>query len=630
MDKEKVREVTEEELNEILPTQIKYMTFTNGEVRIVDNDDNKNQQYFTRKINENNINKDYIKELNEEYFEDNKNEINKNINSNFNRNNNYEIRNEEKEGDNEDENIRLYKKELNMEQNPDREKEIQTFQAINANNPRIQYQNEIYNEEQFGNNNVDSNKIIPEQNMNYNQILYKERLNNINSDKSKSPIKNNPENVVKEKSNYTLYSSNNCKSIKNTYIPKNYKGSDKTTFMEEKHIETVNNNYNNNSRQETELSQEIKANLLDQRFLASSNTKIVNAIPLDNYIENQIAQKKKSELLGPKIFVATNDNLENIITQKIDEQFEKIKKQNNNNMNELKYNIKNNNIQLENINANVIYPKQGYGNSENIQKKLKAKKKRRIYVRRKPIALQHFNVQIIQNPQVIENTEKPQLHEQPPIKYQNPIFIQSINSVPSVNKEYNTIKEVGPSIIRESKVPPVKSRNQNYNPNLIKVYPMQEEPQCKCVNHSRPQYYCPSTPQPYFYEKEKNYRYNVPFTPKQTIISLTPMRTMKEPPSPYQENIEIPLNNNKYFINERNRGFRPLTPPNPPHFERQYYDAENSNEGHYNGYERRRRKNNYLYPGRRVVEPMIVYEDDQMVEDDNNQRYRMVNIGNNY
>lgn len=108
------------------------------------------------------------------------------------------------------------------------------------------------------------------------------------------------------------------------------------------------------------------------------------------------------------------------------------------------------------------------------------------------------------------------------------------------------------------------------------------------------------------------------------------MRTMKEPPSPYQENIEIPLNNNKYVINERNRGFRPLTPPNPPHFERQYYDPENSNEGHYDGYERRRRKNNYLYPGRRVVEPMIVCEDDQMIEDDNNQRYRMVNIGNNY
>ena len=630
MDKENVKLIPEEEIKEKIPTQIKYMTLSNGEVRIVDNDErnSNNQQFFVQKNIEKNENSDYINELNEEYIEDNSNQetiYKKEENDKINLDN----QNEEKEGNYDEENIRLYKQELMIEENPKREREIQTFQVMNDNNnndddnPRIQYQNEMSNEE-FINNKVPPNRIIP---VEKNQILYNKRINN----KIRPPIRNNLECVVREKSNYTLYSSNNCKSTKNSYIPKKYIGSEKTTFMEEKNIDTISNSH---SRQETELGQEIKENLLNKRFLSPRNTKMINAVPLENYSESQMIQKKNAQNSEPKIYVATDDS-DNLINRNINEQYQIIKSPNNNN------------IHLENIKSNVLYHKQGYGNSEDVQKKLKMKKKRKIYIRNKPIALQHFNVQIIQNPIQVENIENPQTpiyrrqyQAQPPIEYQSPINSQNINFAPPFVKEKEQYIEIIPPYIQENSIPPIRNNiNQNYinpnyvNPNLIKVFPSQEEIACRCLRHPpSPQYYIPSTPQPYYREKEKDYRNNVPYSPKQTLISLTPMRTMNEPTStsPYQENIEIPMNNNRYIIRERNNGFRPLTPTNPPPFERQYYRGENDNENYCNDYEMRRR-NNY-YPRRRIVEPIIVYDDGdgEMIEEDDNPRYRMDNMGNNY
>ena len=50
----------------------------------------------------------------------------------------------------------------------------------------------------------------------------------------------------------------------------------------------------------------------------------------------------------------------------------------------------------KNISVKVLYPKPGYGNSEEIQNKLKKKKKIKYIRRLKPLIEQHFDVQIIQ------------------------------------------------------------------------------------------------------------------------------------------------------------------------------------------------------------------------------------------
>ena len=216
------------------------------------------------------------------------------------------------------------------------------------------------------------------------------------------------------------------------------------------------------------------------------------------------------------------------------------------------------------------------------------------------------------------------------------------------NQNFNNLKNIShnaseSSSVQENKVPPVqkiyRSQNQskyNYNsfqynpPRLIKIYPPNQEPICNCNmshqnypiinNNSIPLKY-------YFNEENNNYNYRCPCTPKQTIISLTPMRTINDPKSPYQDINEIQYNydnnhNNqaRYLRKQRNMGFRALTPDRINNFEKQQFEVENNNNEYYNDNynNRRRNKNSYsLYHNRKVVEPILIVDDDEPINEDN-------------
>ena len=126
---------------------------------------------------------------------------------------------------------------------------------------------------------------------------------------------------------------------------------------------------------------------------------------------------------------------------------------------------------------------------------------------------------------------------------------------------------------------------------------------------------------PYFNNRNINInRYRIPFTPKQTLISLTPMRTIDEPVSPYIYDKKIPYipYSNRHYNNER---FRTLTPPNPPKRRQYNNDIENNRRYFNNDYNKdididMRRKNLYsLYPQRK--EGLIIYEEDNINKENN-------------
>ena len=605
-------------------------------------------------------------------------------------------------------------------------------------------QNKIYNNTKTININQTQQNQISKPNTKYennkNLVNQNQHINNSPNNNNGTLKRNNSARVVKEKSNYQLYSSNDCKSGKNAYISKNYTGSEKTTFMEEK-VEQINNNKspirnNQNNSKTFVISDELKSELTNTKILTPSNTKIINAIPLENYAPNQNILNNNN-----KIFVATdanNSKLTNILPkqnleqpqiinqiqnndklnnsnllqnsnqnteqntiqkesqeQTINSQYEKqdnfsdnalyqkegntnFEQKNNDNVNVLypKHGYDNSEIQNSSNNINELYQKQGYGNSyaqnnnynntnvlypkigygnSNLQNnkynntntiyppqgfdnpqiiKKRKKKKKIIYVRRnKPIVQQHFDVQIIQNNQ--ENN--PQMVSQ----YQNKPYFEQIQ-ISNLNKINQKPPE--PSSEEENKVPPVQRiyqsqshHNYNYNnlqynpPQLIKIYP-QQEPICNC---NQKQYYpiisSNSIPiRAYINEEKNNYKNRIPCTPNQTIISLTPMRTIEEPKSPFLDTFESHYNHNihnnqiRYFRNQRNMGFRALTPDriynnNNNNFERQQIEFDNNSEYYRNNYNNGRRIKNATssYKNRRVVEPILIYDDDEPINEEN-------------
>ena len=89
---------------------------------------------------------------------------------------------------------------------------------------------------------------------------------------------------------------------------------------------------------------------------------------------------------------------------------------------------------------------------------------------------------------------------------------------------------------------------------------------------------------PYINEEQEYYKHRILHTPKQTLISVTPMRTMKEPLSPEDRDIpyysENRYYNRNYRSNRRNRnrdrGFMPLKPEYvPKNIRRRLYEFEN-------------------------------------------------------
>ena len=657
-----------------IPAQIKYMEFNDGIVKIVNSE---NQNNYNLNLEANRM----LKEIKEENIENNENfkveENNENVfnnNMSINTSNEQyylnEIYNNNNNNNNMNENEMRYSIKEELEEKVFKEKyingpnikiikyKIEKFDEDNFNNfitmnNQKRNNNEFINERQglkmqkmirktynnnFNQNNnefnegINPNKIYNyEINMNNNKkIINKNEYENNNieisnedqsiyiQDKSLRYNKNlNDSNniykspgIVKEKRNYQLVSSNYSKSGKNAYISKNYIGSEKTTFMEKKIEENKNINKDKDIKKQ-EIIIEIKDETKEQKEKAFCNTKIMNAISFENYNDN--IDNKESKIMNQK-------NIEGIqiINQNEIQTFKPnpdiIRNENNKEMNKYnninQYNSKNMNnelsFKLENRNVG------------NEQKAIKKKKKKIIYYRRhKPIEIQHFDVQIIQNQQEFTNNRN---------------YHGNIMNNENINYKNNIIKE---NIIKEeNKVPPVQSLYQNINNfnnhKLIRLNPPQEE-----LIYNRNRYYDNNSIPSYPYYKEEviNYKYRIPHTPnpRQTLINITPMRTINEPSSPYIYNMERPYKNyNRYYKTEIFEGFKPLTPPNPPKInqtEFENYERYFNNE--YNNNDMRRRN---LYPKRK--EPLIIYNEEEYNNDNNFPHYQYNNgqrfIRNNY
>ena len=481
MDKEKVKEFPLEVMENLNPTYIKYMTFTNGDVAIVNSEDDNEINQKNNRLNpieiQNNLENQQINGINPEFLENKENnQINNVMDANFennekygneinnmdDNNNNYNNINDEKYENqiNNDFNVNEYinddgnqkepneQKEIKIDTDIENEKEIEQekkrtkVKEIMIGNRRIEqydgaeYDNYSNSNIKIDNQNIDNqyinynphfikmnyqnyNKLPPtyynnEQNNVLNKNInvddidknpgfksnYQYEINNIElkteinqqnqNDQSGEQItfnpkklnnqnqnnSNNSSNVVKEKSNYTLYSSNNCKSG-NSYISKNYKGSDKTTFMEDKQTNYSTSQNNNNTVKSFQINDEIKPEFSNQKLLTTNNTKVINAIPLENYIQSQMKNNSNSNNINPKIFVATDANIAYVLPEQtkediqLDINFKQSfnKNDNNENLNNAKTNIYNNIIQNSNNKNNQYYSSQNENQGHNINNK---------------------------------------------------------------------------------------------------------------------------------------------------------------------------------------------------------------------------------------------------------------------
>lgn len=696
MNKDKVKEISPEDIKQFDPNLIKYMTFIDGTVAIIDSEDedgnsqrkiqkniafknqkfkvikegnneNKQEQNFGIQFNNKDINYEEIVDNqknigtnpNYEYRNDDKNLDNNKINNN--NLNNFGIINENK--DEEDEEINEKEKAIkidlgslgekydgdeninncNSDINDTNKNNEQKYNKINYNNQEmheIQFQDYNNSEPNYNNNDfmsqnqekelIESNNNSIKNSNNINQYIPRQEIQpHIQNDNFNPQLKKRPPQQEQPEYNKNMLPNNYSKSI----------------------------NYYQKNIQKTPLNQEIPPEILNQQFLLNRDTKVINAIPLEKYNENNkyqnyqnainnnnnLRQKVKNENEKPKIFVATDPNTSNIIPQKNKEQFQ-LKKQSkiqdfrqenyyqnqNNNINNMK-----NNQQFEKekiIGSNVLYPREGYGNDVNIQNQLKNKNKRKkiIYIRKKkPLVQQHFDVEIIQSGEEAKLSKIIQQYQIDSIQRKH----ENINSNNIINRNTQNIIKSSDSN-EDNKVPPVINKYQNpsyFNNMPYQMPPLQDELLCTC---SYPPQYPPIRSNnripydPYSNEEETNYRYRSP--PKQTVISITPMRTIKETNSPFPENIEFSYNNtNRYFRNERNRnkGFRTLSPQSYPNiYERQQYVNENRDRNYENNYnnEGRKKYSSLIYPQRRRDEPMIIVKENENVNRDNNtyEQYR--------
>ena len=159
----------------------------------------------------------------------------------------------------------------------------------------------------------------------------------------------------------------------------------------------------------------------------------------------------------------------------------------------------------KNISVEVLYPKPGYGNSEEIQNKLKKKKKIKYVRRLKPLIEQHFDVQIIQTQEEVEipSIYPPYLVEQNQYRYNIPVDQPNYapfpkKAIPHHPKKY---KNKTYATYQKSKISPQEFCNSDESQsNYYSTEDME-----------RNKIYYKSTCRP---------------SPRQTIINITPMRTI--------------------------------------------------------------------------------------------------------
>ena len=221
------------------------------------------------------------------------------------------------------------------------------------------------------------------------------------------------------------------------------------------------------------------------------------------------------------------------------------------NQNQYKYKSEGNNFIVD-----VLYPKPGYGNSDEGQNNLKKKKKKKKikYVRRlKPLVEQHFDVQIIQVPDTT-NYNKPN---------QEPQNLLSNNFPPMVIPAHGPFpQKVIPHIPDKYKI---KKSNNNNTQDLCNCPKFHREYN-PIINNNSVQFGSK------FGEQEINQNdFKGDCRPTQTLINITPMRTIFRP----NYNNDIPYNNKeRYFRSEGYREYRPLTPSNHMHNEKRFNEFE--------------------------------------------------------
>ena len=549
-------------------------------------------------------------------------------------------------------------------------KEFNDFNSNYKNNYNEQIsQKELYNKNKYNNINQPITECQIKQDIKYNRNNYNFFEDNkiIHEDQSisiqdikipKNPNKENNQKenpnfnlknknmeesknqgVIKRKRNYQLYTSNYSKSGQNIYVPKNYLDSDKTTFMEDKSEENK-NMHKSKSQGQIDIVKRGKTNeknyeKKNENIFNPRNAKIINVIALDKYIEKQNSLKNNSlqNNSDTMVLIAVNPKENNIIPQQKDGQI-KIISQNQESIQNTTQNKINNNFTQNNYKPNVLYPKEGYGNSEIKQKQLK-KKKRIIYVRRKPIVMQHYDFQIIQSQPYVDYQLMNQNYDENMINYQNEIQTFKPNQNINQNNFQKSNSQQKMVSNDDNKVPPVQNRYQNlqnFKPHLAKIYPPEEHFIYNYPNQNR--HYIsmvnnqmPFTP--FTNEEQENYIHKFPHTPKQTLINVTPMRTMKEPLSP--EDRDIPYySENRYYnrnnrISRRNRmnrdrGFMPLTPEYvPKYIRRRQYEFDNDERYFNDNNFDMRRKNYYqsLNSRKNINRPMIPYDDEEPINEDN-------------
>ena len=340
----------------------------------------------------------------------------------------------------------------------------------------------------------------PNQSQNFNS--------NVTNFYNNSP-KNNNQIIIKDKENYKLFSSNNSKENENNFYSKNNNTSEKTSFMTNKNDEYINNNSNLQQNQSYQSS--------------INNTQISQQINQEYYDLSHTEKDAKN------------------MKKQYNQQTQMI------NQNQYKYRSEGKNFKVD-----VLYPKPGYGNSEEDQYIVKKKKKKKKikYVRRlKPVVEQHFDMQIIQVPD-ISNSD--QLNQEPQSQYSNnfppivlPGFPQKV--IPHIPDKYKIKK----SSINTQDLCNCPKSHREYNP---------------IINNNSVQLGSK------FGEQEINKNdFKSNCRPTQTLINITPMRTIYRPDS----NNDITYNNReRYFRTEGYREYRPLTPINHKSKEKGYDEFE--------------------------------------------------------
>lgn len=377
------------------------------------------------------------------------------------------------------------------------------FIPFNVYNDQI-YQNSIYN-------NFDELQVQEELNPQLFDIPHPitqspnqshNFISNISNYYDNSP-KNNSHIVIKDKDSFKLFSSNNNKENENNYYPKKYNISEGTAFMTNKNDEYVNNNINNSNLQQNQI------------------------------YPNAINSTQISQQIDQEYFDSPNNEKDSkIMQQNISQQPQMI------NQNQFKYRN-----EESNFNVNVLYPKPGYGNSEEEQSKLRKKKKKKKkikYVRRlKPVVEQHFDVQIIQVPDISNSDQQ---NQEPQSQYLNnfpPMILPGHGPFP---------QKVIPHIPDKYKI---KKNNNNTKQNICND-PKPHPESSPMINNNSVKF------DSNFGEQQINNNDNkFSCRPTQTLINITPMRTIYRPD--YFNGIPY-SNNERHFKTEGYREYRPLTP----------------------------------------------------------------------